>query len=79
MITTDFFPLSSAKLGREYSVFKIKNSKKLRRLLDLGITNGAKITPLNRSPIGNLTAYKIRGTVIALRNEDAENIIVYGS
>ena len=45
-----------------------------RRLLDLGIVNGTKITPVFKSPSGDPTAYEIRKTVIALRKEDSELI-----
>jgi ferrous iron transport protein A len=48
-----------------------------RRFLDLGIVSGTKITALYKSPFGNPTAYFIRGTVIALRREDCENILIY--
>ena len=47
-----------------------------RRLLDLGLIEGATVIPVLKSPAGELTAYEIRGTVIAIRMEDARNIIV---
>lgn len=47
-----------------------------RRLLDLGFVKGSKITTLYRSPSGNPTAYMIKGAVIAVRNEDAKNILI---
>lgn len=47
-----------------------------RRLLDLGFIEGATIIPVLQSPAGELTAYEIRGTIIAIREEDARNIIV---
>jgi ferrous iron transport protein A len=46
------------------------------RILDLGIIENTTINILYRSPFGNPTAYFVRGTVIALRNEDAKKIIV---
>ena len=45
-----------------------------RRLLDLGLVKGTKITPIFRSPSGDPTAYEIRKTLIALRKEDSELI-----
>ena len=42
-----------------------------RRLMDLGILPGTPITVENRSPFGDPTAYRVRGTVIALRREQA--------
>ncbi len=47
-----------------------------RRLGDLGIIEGTKITRLGRSPLGDPTAYLIRGSVIALRKEDAAKVLV---
>lgn len=41
-----------------------------RRLLDLGLIKGTKITPLYVSPSGDPTAFEIRGSVIAIRVED---------
>lgn len=45
-----------------------------RRLLDLGFIKGSKITALYKSPSKNPTAYLIKGTVIAIRDEDAHKI-----
>jgi ferrous iron transport protein A len=47
-----------------------------RRLLDLGLVPGSRVDSIRRSPAGNPTAYWIKGTVIALRNEDASQILV---
>lgn len=42
-----------------------------RRLLDLGIVKGSKITPVFKSPSGDPTAFEIRKTLIAIRKEDS--------
>jgi ferrous iron transport protein A len=47
-----------------------------RRLLDLGLVPGSRVEVIRRSPAGNPTAYLIKGTMIALRNEDARQILV---
>lgn len=47
-----------------------------RRLLDLGLVPGSMIEVIRRSPAGNPTAYLIKGTLIALRNDDARQILV---
>ena len=47
-----------------------------RRLLDLGLVPDSIIKVIRRSPAGNPTAYLIKGTMIALRNEDARQILV---
>ena len=45
-----------------------------RRLLDLGLIKGTKITPIFVSPSGDPTAFEIRGSVIAIRVEDTSLI-----
>lgn len=47
-----------------------------RRLLDLGLVKGASITPVLISPSSGLKAFDIRGTLIAIRDEDSASIIV---
>ena len=44
------------------------------RLMDLGILPGTKIEVEMRSPLGDPTAYRVRGSVIAIRNEQAKQI-----
>ncbi|MCI8482178.1 MAG: ferrous iron transport protein A [Clostridia bacterium] len=48
-----------------------------RRLLDLGIVKGTKILPVLKSPSGDPTAFLIRGSLIALRKDDANSILVH--
>lgn len=48
-----------------------------RRLLDLGLIEGTRVWCTQKSPYGDPIAYAIRGAIIALRNEDAQNILVY--
>ncbi|HWR55482.1 MAG TPA: FeoA family protein [Negativicutes bacterium] len=48
-----------------------------RRLMDLGFVPGTKVECLRRSPAGDPTAYLVRGTVIALRKEDASCVYIY--
>jgi len=47
-----------------------------RRLLDLGVVPGTRITSELRGPSGDPTAYRIRGALIALRNDQAAQIYV---
>lgn len=49
------------------------------RLTDIGFSGGVEIKNLMRSPLGDPTAYLIKGTVIALRREDAKNIYLRGN
>lgn len=45
-----------------------------RRLLDMGLVKGTKITPVLVSPSKDPRAFEVRGTIIAIRKEDAEKI-----
>ena len=47
-----------------------------RRLLDLGLVKGTDIVPVLVSPSKDPRAFLVRGTTIAIRKEDAENIKV---
>lgn len=47
-----------------------------RRLLDLGLIPNTKIIPIFKSIGGDPIAYEVRGTTLAIRNEDAKNILV---
>lgn len=42
-----------------------------RRLMDLGFVEGSSVTVVRSSPLGDPTAYIIRGAIIALRREEA--------
>lgn len=45
-----------------------------RRLMDLGLLPGTVVAAEMRSPVGDPTAFRIRGALIALRGEQAANI-----
>lgn len=47
-----------------------------RRFLDLGMTPGTRIAPVLQNAIGDPRAYRVRGTLIALRKEQAGMIWV---
>lgn len=47
-----------------------------QRLRDMGFVRGAVIECVYASPFGDPVAYFVKGTLIAVRNEDAEKIEV---
>ena len=70
-------PLSCLPVGASAVVRSLASTGTLRRrMLDLGFLPGAIVETLQKSPAGDPIAYLIRGTVIALRSGDAENILV---
>jgi DtxR family transcriptional regulator, Mn-dependent transcriptional regulator len=47
-----------------------------RRLMDLGFTEGARIRPALRTFVSDPRAYEVRGTLIALRKDQASQVLV---
>ena len=47
-----------------------------RRILDLGLTRGANLCRELAGPFGGMNAYRVRGALIALRDEQARQIWV---
>ena len=69
--------LSDMKTGDIATVDKLlSDSSMRRRLQDIGLIEGTCVECIMRSPGGDPIAYQIRGAVIALRKEDAENILI---
>lgn len=48
-----------------------------RRLLDIGLVEGTAVSCVGRSPCGDPAAYLIRGAVIAIRDDDSADVIIY--
>lgn len=46
------------------------------RLLDLGLVPGTIVEAIRRSPLGDPTAFGIRGAIVALREEDGDMVVV---
>ncbi len=69
------FPLSELPEGGQARVRKLHiRGAMRRRLQDLGLVEGTKITCVQKAVSGDPTAYIIRGAVIALRKNDAAKI-----
>ncbi len=69
--------LSDLPINSSATVCEIPfGSARINRIKSLGITEGAYITPLFRSPFKDPTAYRVKDCVIALRSTDCDLIIV---
>ena len=69
--------LSSLCDGEEAQVVKLLTRGTMRRRLqDIGLIANTKVKCLQKSPSKDPVAYMIRGAVIALRNSDAQNVII---
>lgn len=68
--------LSQLRPGKSAVVKSIHTDGTMRRrFLDLGLTAGTEVSCLGQSPLGDPSAYLIRGAVIAIRAIDSRNII----
>lgn len=69
--------LNELGLHQKGKILKIncKNSIK-RRLLDLGMVKGTDVIPVLISPSGDPRAFEVRGTLIAIREDDTKLIEV---
>ena len=64
--------LATLKVGESAVVEAVGGAEAMcRRLMDLGLIGGTRVTCLGKSPAGDPAAYLIRGAVIALRGTDA--------
>ena len=69
--------LDLLKIGERARVVAVNCQGFLRtRLSDLGLLPGTAIEAIMRSPMGDPIAYEVRGSVIAIRREDAQLIEV---
>lgn len=64
--------LNETSNDREYRVVGVYAPECLKyRLFDLGIVEGSHIKRLKSSPLGDPVSYLVKGTVLAIRNDDA--------
>ena len=69
--------LCDMNIGEIATIYKVDSSGDIkRRILDMGIVPGTKVECFLKSPFGNLKAYLVRNTLVALREEDSKRIKV---
>lgn len=69
--------LQEVELNTKVTIKELRSKGSIRRrLLDLGILPNTEIEPIHTSPSGNMRAYFIKGTSIALRDDESSDIIV---
>ncbi|MBT3344277.1 MAG: metal-dependent transcriptional regulator [Gemmatimonadetes bacterium] len=72
-------PLSQLNPGQSGHVLRLGadcHGLERRRLLDLGLVPGTQIAVERRAAMGDPTAYRVRGSLIALRQDLAQRILV---
>ena len=71
-------PLTKLELGTTGRIKEINCNESIkRRLLDLGLIPNTPITPIMKSIAGDPIAYEVRNIILAIRKQDADNIIVF--
>lgn len=69
--------LKEAKIGSCVKVIKLRGEGAIkRRIMDMGITKGVKITVRKVAPLGDPLEITVRGYELSLRKADAEMIDV---
>ena len=69
--------LSNLKPGENAIVTSLLATGSMRRrLLDIGLVENTRVECLGTSPLGDPSAFLIRGAVIAIRSEDCKTIII---
>ena len=69
--------LSCMLPGETGEIVELKNKGDMRRrLIDLGFSAGSLVSCVGIAPLGEPKAYLIKGSIIALREDDSKKIIV---
>ena len=70
-------PLGELLVGCRGRVVEVQGvGRHQRRMLDMGFVPGAGVTVIRRAPLGNPVEYRVKGTSVALRREDANTVLV---
>jgi ferrous iron transport protein A len=69
--------LREVAVGQSVKVVKLEGEGAVkRRIMDMGITKGARIEVRKVAPLGDPIEITVRGYELSVRKADAENIIV---
>ena len=69
--------LSQAPAGRSLVVVRVDGDDPLaRRLYSLGFQPGTAVDRLHRAPFGGAAAYRVLGHRVALRDDEANRVVV---
>ena len=64
-------------MGEESQVIELLiNGSMRRRLLDIGLSPGTRVSCIGKSPFGDPAAYLVRGCAVAIREKDADCVII---
>ena len=66
--------LEAGESGRVTAIYT--KGEMRRRFMDMGLIVGTEVTCLMQSRGGDIAAYLVRGTVIAIRSDDVREIFI---
>ena len=69
--------LNKVKLNQEVKIKKIDASRQYEKKNFRFRNDRTRIKPVLRSPLGDPTAYEVRGSLISLREEEAKKIYIF--
>jgi len=70
-------PLGELLVGSSARIVEVQGSgRHQRRMLDMGFVPGAEIVVIREAPLGDPVEYRVKGTSVALRKEDASTVLV---
>ena len=68
------YTLCSLDIGESGTVLSASGSRSEKRLSDVGLIAGTKVSCVGKSPQGDMSAFLIRGAIIAIRSIDCQDI-----
>ena len=72
----ELIPLCRIGVGKCAKVKRIDvRGSMRRRFLDIGLVEDALVECVGRSPAGDPSAYRIRGAIVAIREEDCMGVL----
>lgn len=70
--------LRQVSCGETVTVARILGEGALkRRIMDMGLTKGARVTVRKVAPLGDPVEVTVRGYELSIRKGDAENILIH--
>ena len=69
--------LKDVKVGETATVAKLHGEGPVkRRIMDMGLTKGAKVTVVKVAPLGDPLELNVRGYELSIRKDEAEKVEV---
>ena len=76
-VKMNYITLDKIDFNEKYIIIDVLLDKNIRqRMFDFGVIENSIIEALYKSPFKDPTAYLVKETIIAIRNEDASKIVV---